>query len=387
MDADVTERAQCLLRGKIDWDLLLWKTWRHRVAPLLYPNLTAIGLESIPSTILDQLRYHVEINAVRNLLLASHLINSLSLLTAYNLPAVPFKGPVLAASIYHGLERRESGDLDILVHQKDIVRARDILMAHGYEPKEQGDGPWHDAYLRYTYESQLVHPDDEVCIDLHWRLTGNAFPFRLRPEYIWQHLQPVTLLGTTLHTLQPDDLLLYLCVHGAKHFWCKLGWICDIAELVRNQPAIVSESLIARAQALGSERLLFLGLVLAQRLLGIPLPDGLSQQLQRNPTVMSLAEQMQLGLFDQTEEPLERTEALILKFRMRERFRDRGRQSLHWLTQMLRPNQLDRALMTLPTSCSFLYYWLRPIRLMRTYGMAPFRQLRRIPAVLLETLR
>jgi hypothetical protein len=387
MDADVTERAQALMRSHIDWDKLHQRGLQHRVAPLLYANLSVLCPESLPPTILEQLRYLFESNAARNLLLTSHLIRILNVLTLQDLSAVPFKGPVLATLAYNGLAWRACGDLDILVHTRDAVRARDVLMAHGYRPKVQGGGPWDASYLRYAYEAQLVHPDDGVCVDLHWRLTGNAFPFHLHPEHIWRHLQPVTLLGTTMHTLRSDDLLLYLCVHGAKHVWCNLGLVCDVAELIRHRPEIVSEQLIARAQVLGSERILSLGLVLAQHLMDVPLPHSLSQQVQGNPRVISLAEQMVQGLFDQDHQQLDQTETLILKFKMRERFQDRRQQGLHWLVHMLRPNKLDRALVTLPAGYACLYYWLRPMRLIRTYGMKSFRQILRIPGVLLKALR
>jgi hypothetical protein len=44
-----------------------------------------------------------------------------------------------------------------------------------------------------------------------------------------------------------EDLLLILCAHGAKHLWMALGWICDVAELLRvhrdmNWPDILEEA-------------------------------------------------------------------------------------------------------------------------------------------------
>ena len=384
LDAAAAARAQTLIQGGIDWDALLRRALHHRVAQLLYPHLSALCAEALPPVILASWRQHVEANASRNLLLANQLIHILELLRARDIPAVPFKGPVLAALVY-GLGRRAWGDLDILVRSQDAVRARDLLIAHGYGLKEPG-GPWDASYLRYAYEVSLIHPDEGVCVDLHWGLTGNAFPFPLHLEHIWDRRQPVTLLGTTLHTLPADDLLLYLCVHGAKHLWRHLGWVCDVAELIQRQPDVVSAPLMARAQALGSERILTLGLVLAQRLMDIRLPHAVLQQAQSDPRVFALADVMSRGLFDDAHATLDRTDEVLLKFKMRERFRDRGRQALHWIAQMLRPNKRDRALLPLPTACDSLYYGLRSVRLIWTYGMKPLRQLLRIPRVLLKTL-
>ena len=34
----------------------------------------------------------------------------------------------------------------------------------------------------------------------------------------------------------PDrELLLILCLHGTKHFWSSLGWLVDVAELIRRE--------------------------------------------------------------------------------------------------------------------------------------------------------
>jgi putative nucleotidyltransferase-like protein len=38
--------------------------------------------------------------------------------------------------------------------------------------------------------------------------------------------------GQTVMTLSPEDLLVYLCAHGAKHVWEKLIWIVDVAGLI-----------------------------------------------------------------------------------------------------------------------------------------------------------
>ena len=45
----------------------------------------------------------------------------------------------------------------------------------------------------------------------------------------------VRLEEQEVRTLSAEDLLLALCVHASKHAWMRLGWICDIAGVVRSQ--------------------------------------------------------------------------------------------------------------------------------------------------------
>ena len=69
-----------------------------------------------------------------NLLRTGELVKCLNLLQSQGITAVPMKGPVLAASAYGSLVLREFNDLDILVRERDVTRARDILIAEGYCP-------------------------------------------------------------------------------------------------------------------------------------------------------------------------------------------------------------------------------------------------------------
>ena len=68
----------------------------------------------------------------------------------------------------------------------------------------------------------------------------------------WESLRTVTLAGRRVHTLAPEPLLLFLCSHGAKHMFERLGWICDVARFLivtpdLDWPAILTAARHARA--------------------------------------------------------------------------------------------------------------------------------------------
>ena len=61
-----------------------------------------------------------------------------------------------------------------------------------------------------------------MCIELHWRWVH--IPGMFEPgEAVWDSAVNVEIAGVQLKTLSPEYNLLYLCVHGAKHCWLKLG--------------------------------------------------------------------------------------------------------------------------------------------------------------------
>jgi hypothetical protein len=149
-----------------------------------------------------------------------------------------------------------------------------------------------------VHECAVVHVDNRVNIDVHKSLTRKSFfLFQLDFEYLWQRIELVDILGTEVSSLQPEDLLLVLCVHGSKHHWHKLGWICDIAELVRVNQEMDWEDLLKQAKKLGCERMLLIGLTLANNLLGTPLPEPVNQSIKADPKSKPLAMQVCQGLF------------------------------------------------------------------------------------------
>jgi hypothetical protein len=55
------------------------------------------------------------------------------------------------------------------------------------------------------------------------------------PQPVGKGAKPNTMLpGMALgYPRGPEDMLLFLCVHGGKHQWTRLAWICDVAEFIR----------------------------------------------------------------------------------------------------------------------------------------------------------
>lgn len=388
IDSETAERIKCLLREDVDWASLTGTAFRHGVMPLLYQSLHATCPEAVPKGMLRQLRAHFYANVERNLFLTGELLNLLNLLEAHRIPAVPFKGPVLAASVYGNLALRQFGDLDILVHRRDVLRAKTLLLSQGYwqeRPPPQLTSAQEAARLRSHHEYTFVRDDGAVVVEIQWGVTQRLDCFPLDVERVWGRLETVSLSGTTVFNLSSEDLLLILCAHGVKHYWERLIWICDIAELVRARPQMDWGRVMEQARRLRSERTLYLSLHLASDLLGATLPTEILSRIQADPMVPSLAAQVRTWLFrepsgspeasDPSVFPL--SEKALFRLRVRERLRDRVPYFLQRLHRLLTPNERDRALLPLPTSLSFLYYLLRPLRLMGAYGGSPFKRLLR----------
>jgi hypothetical protein len=114
IDSEIAERIRTLLQQDIDWAYLIQTAAQHGVMPLLYQSLNTTCPEAVPKANLAQLRNYFHTNAQRNLFLTKELLKLLTLFETHSIPAIPFKGPVLAVSAYGNLSLRQISDLDIL---------------------------------------------------------------------------------------------------------------------------------------------------------------------------------------------------------------------------------------------------------------------------------
>jgi hypothetical protein len=374
LDAERATQIRALLRESLDWDALLRMGFSHGLAPLLYWNLQKTGAQALPGAVLERLRQFYLQNAQRNLLRTAELHALLKLLGAAAVPAIPFKGPTLACALYANLALRQFCDLDILVPRQEVSKAREILASRGYRPHVRLDCPREALVLRDGYECTFVSEDGRTVVGLHWDFTPPYFSMPLDPERLWGRLESVSLAGTTALALPPEDLLTLLCVHGSRHCWARLEWICTVAEAVRRYPMIDWARLLERVGRMGGERMVLLGLVLARDLLGAELPEEIARRTRRDPALESLAARVRSRLFRETGRPPGIVETALFHLQARERIRDRLR---YCARLALTPTVRDLGVLPLPPFLSFVYYPLRPIRLAGTYAAQGLRRLLR----------
>ena len=370
MDPKRAARVETLLQENIDWDCLLKTAQEHGVIPLLYWNLNAACPEAVPKATLNQLRGCFHKNAQRNVFWVGELLRLLNLFKTHEISAVSFKGPSLAASVYGNLALRQFGDLDILVREQDVLKAKDLLLSQGYRPEYQWTRHQEKALLRSWCEYPFVHDGSGVRVDLHVKVAPKYFSFPLKPERLWERLEPSSLAGQEVAALSTEDLLLILCVHGTKHLWQALDSICAVAELTRVSEEVDWARVMQQARELGSERMLFLGLLLASDLLGATLPDHVLQRAGADPSAEALAAQVRGQLFREADNPPNIFEQSLFHLKARERLRHRVR---YRVLRAVTLNSEDWVL-PLPASLFFLNYVLRPARLIDTYRMDLFRR-------------
>jgi hypothetical protein len=352
------------LAGRVrNWDRVVDLAKSHAVLPLVYRYLDLECPEAAKDG-LTGLRAQWRLVALYNHHLASELVRLIGLLDDAGIAAVTFKGPALAAMAYGSIELRQFVDLDILVRQADLPKVAEILTAERYlSPHFRREGLM-TGYFQ-EFEDAFFAAGGLGAVDVHWNITSRAFRFAPDEETFWRDARAVGLPFGTVNTIAPEDLLLYMCVHAAKHGWLTLGSICDVAETIRSRPGIDLTAILAQATELSSRRMFLTGIVLAHDLVGAPVPEDLVATARDDCAVSALASRVARGLFGRSTQGRADFDPWAVPLLSIESPRDRMHYILH---RLLAPTMGDYELIPLPTTLFPLYWVIRPFRIAIQHG-------------------
>jgi hypothetical protein len=350
-----------LLEVPLDWQRLLDMALRHKMLPLLAAHLGGFA-DRIPEEVREQLRTWGVHNACRILQITGELLRILRQFREHEIDVVPYKGPVLGLQLYGAVALRQAGDLDLVVRRRDVPHARALLRAAGYSSRHRLAQAAETFMLQSCYDQTFRRPDG-LAVELHWAFTSRDVAFPLGLDDLVPGLESVRLGGEIVPVFGLEDSLILLCVHGAKHRWERLEWVCGVAEVVHRATDIDWETLLARASSLGVRRMLLLGLLLSYNLLDAAVPSSVLRQAHGDRAVVDLAAQIPTIL---AEPPIE-AGALslpvdIFRLRLRERWRDRLRFILYRLLTPSRPEQW--ALVGIGSRVIPVHALVRPFRLL-----------------------
>ena len=368
------ERISRLLRGPLNWNIFLSEASRHGLEPLVNQRLSAAANGAIPPAAAASLEALAKDKSRNSLLYAGRLIEILDLFESAGVTAIPYKGPTLSALAYGSLALRSFADLDFILPQRDVLRAAQLLIARGYWAHPDPTAPEQAHFLakfhpgQYAFSSDLRPPQ----VELHTENTLRYVPFPLDWTGLMRRLTTVSFGGRKVRTFSVEDTLVLLCVHGTKHFWERLSWVCDISELARSGEVDwdLGQDLASKA---GCRRMWLLGLSLANRLLDAPLPERVHGWVDSDAQVAVLRRQIEGRLAGSNRAGMSAPERLVFRLRSHESLTVSVRQC--WRTATY-PTEEDWRTCKLPDWATPLYLALRPWRLLCEHGFG----LRRRPA-------
>lgn len=338
---------------RLDWNEILRLADRHAVTAFLCHACETPELRDIA---IDAARF--------NLTLSAELLKLLDLFEKQGIGVVSLKGPVLGVALYGDAALKTSSDLDLLVRPRDALRAIHAMLAASYRLTSVQHWSGDEAYLRdLNGELSFSDPAGRLKIDLHWRLLPTYYPTLFDDAELWGKLRSVSWGRARALTLAPEHLLLFLCAHGAKHSWERLGWLCDTARLIQVEPKLNWPEIFAQARRTDTSRMLSLGLLLASDLLGVDLPPAALELADADARTRALAEAAQERL--RADKPVSVAEAVRFPARAFEQSGNRMRLVVGMVCQ---PTEAEYRALKLPPGLYWLYYVFRPLRLAVKYS-------------------
>ena len=276
-----------------DADSFICFAQAHGVLGHFTAGLGGIPGFQIPSPFLDSLRVHQRARLLSNLAMTAELFRVLELFRQSEVECVVVKGPVLSLRAYGEPAVRQYADLDLLLRQKDIPRAAEILVDTGYDSRIS------DEVIRsgkIPGEYRFGAQDTEIILELHTERTLRYFPLPLPIEKYFQSKTSVSLDGRPVPALSAENEFTLISVHGATHFWERLMWISDVAAMVHNHPELDWNYIRQSAAEVGAKRMVRVALLLAERSLGVAIPKEMRNEVQRDSACLRLVRQIETWL-------------------------------------------------------------------------------------------
>jgi hypothetical protein len=353
-----TDRIRRLLHSPIQWSKLHDLADRHGVQPILTQVVGAVE-DRVPAQALTALKESYQANLRKALLLSREFVSLIDRLSQAGLEFIPYKGLALAETLYDDIALRQSGDIDLLVHATDLPRVRKAVEELGYRPHQLFSAAEEEAYLRSGYESAFDGPAGKNLLEVQWAIQPRFYAVSLEMEGLFRRAVKATVVGVEVKTLCIEDLFVVLALHAAKHVWGKLIWLCDLARIA-GIPALGWKRIGEQARELGIVRMLWVTLLLAQKLLDAPVPAAAQQNLPEDFAAASLAHEIEGHIASEMTFDVESRAYFNLMLRLRERRLDRMR----FLSRLaFTPGPSEWAITRLPKPLFPLYQVLRITRL------------------------
>ena len=272
--------------NKIHWESLLFQANTHMCTPLWFSCLRQDGLLALlPDELQKYLEHLFELNRERNISFFNALEQMLEVFEENGIRPLLLKGAAaFCDGLYPDHGARLVQDIDVLVPESDAERAGRVLIdCCGYveipDPGKEFDNLPTD--VRHHHINGLHKPGTPVVIEIHYRI-GYARLGKLLPaETARENTEALRFRGQEAAVLSPTYRLIHNTVHaliGEADFIrgpVPLRQLAEFAFLAKKYESKISWRKwfeACRDEGAGTEAGAYL--LLAHRLMGMPLPDG-----------------------------------------------------------------------------------------------------------------
>jgi hypothetical protein len=266
----------------LHWPTVLDRATQQGLAPLLYTKLKpAIGSVQIPKEALEELKGSYLWNAVHNANLYRRLGEISEALTQAGIPLIVLKGAALGSLLYEDPALRPMGDIDLLLKERDLGAADQLLRKLGYAPWSfQRSEAWYQT--NHHHLAPYVSHDGFLIVELHHNVIRPTMSVCVPIDELWKRARPAKIGPSTIQIFAPEDLLLHTCLHLSHddHFNGKLITLRDIAGIIDHYRMEFNwDRLLLKAATYRIQKYIYYSLWLARDIVEAEVPGSLMRDL------------------------------------------------------------------------------------------------------------
>ena len=268
----------------VEWDEVIDLADKHKVDGIIYLALRKSKLISnIGEEKISLLKQKAAITGITQSRHISGLSTVLNKINERNIPVIVLKGLVVR-EFYPQPDQRSMNDADILVHEGDVEKVKQLLIDMGYVYLEDHKASHHIALVHHKYP----------FIELHWNLfkrDGFSNELEHYERLIWRRAIKVNVGEAEVLSLSYEDLALHLCMHMAAHLAATgfgVRQLCDLVLLVEhNGDEIDWNSFIMKARMYGFEKFGKIIFLLCNKLFNMEAPKEINIKVVNNKKYVS----------------------------------------------------------------------------------------------------
>ncbi|MDP4228675.1 MAG: nucleotidyltransferase family protein, partial [Bacteroidota bacterium] len=293
MDEDIELKIKEILDDVLDWDYIVERSVRQGSSPLLYWNLSKVSNgKAVPNEVVKNLEKMYYSNLARNMLLYDELNKILTAFNKAGIDTIVLKGAFLAEKIYKNIGLRPMSDIDLLIKEKDLQKAKKELTELKYSSTRIFPTKLHEQQHRIlSKELSFIHQDKNSVIDIHWDIQQSQYMYKVDVNQFWNNAKPIKIAGIKTLAFASEDILQHLCLHVHKHIILSsiysyappakpLRDYCDIAEVTRHYKDTINWNyLFQSSKDYGIEEPIFQGMSIAKKYFGALVPEDILSAL------------------------------------------------------------------------------------------------------------
>lgn len=278
------EQESCDLEfmKEIDMDTFFQLCCEHEVEGLVVAHLSKYGYENLPDD--WQLAYDTQKRKMAELITTAEQVATL--LKEHGIDMVVLKNGGIMIDMEPDYAKCAMGDLDTLVRKADMKKAHELLMEHGFHFKfrsefefEDFEEALKDGATEYYIEGK---ENDPIWLELAWRaIAGRWIRRDLEPDT--EELMDCSYLspGSNVRILSPEDNLLQVSIHTAKHSYVRAPGLrlhMDVERIVTKKE-IDWQLFVSKVKKTRVKTAVYFSLLIPKQLFGTEIPDWVLKEL------------------------------------------------------------------------------------------------------------